>query len=510
MLKQLKSTCAAGLLLLSVLAFSACDDRLLSDDYGPCPGSSSEAADSAALYLSFTMRVAGSGDTRADDDGTWGGAYTTDETTYDAVINPEEVHVALFSEAGEYVTTAARLSCTEASGTYQYYGVVEASLLKAGSTYRCMVVANTASVDFTQLSTQTYQAAALPQGGATNNYYIPMWGVRTFTYTKSSEAIEPILMLRAAAKCRIHFSEDLLKVDSKLKLKDVQYHSLTSQGYIAPTGYQTAASTGEISYTTCFNPAPTDDPTKVKLDENGEIVVDSINGMVMEDNTTVLDFLTEETTEGTTSAILYMPECVSDGTEVSFITMTVESSAGEAEYSVLLRSNNSNNLTRNHVYDLQITGIENGLTINMSAYWGWDYERTYFSDQISYQGETPIEWTAGTYSTIDYENKVVTLLSGVTLICQVNLKTPTQCKWVATLTTLDADDTSDAIIFSDEESTYLSGTIDGINMAVLRIQAADPNNNRQHRYSLRVYVRRQDKTTTELDEASGWTIVQTY
>jgi hypothetical protein len=340
-----------------------------------------------------------------------------------------------------------------------------------------------------------------------------MWGVRTFTYTKSSEAIEPILMLRAAAKCRIHFSEDLLNVDSQLKLKDVQYHSLTSQGYIAPTGYLTAASTGEISYTNCFNPAPTDDPTKVKLDENGEIVMDTNGEMVMEDNTTVLDFLTEnvgtKTTEGTTSAILYMPECVSDGTEVSFITMTVESSAGEAEYSILLRSNNSNNLTRNHVYDLQITGIENGLTINMSAYWGFAFGTTYFTNQIAYQGN-PIEWTAGTYSTIDYENKVVTLLSGVTLICQVNLKTPIQCKWVATLTTLDADDTSDAIIFSDEESTYLSGTIDGINMAVLRIQAADPNNNRQHRYSLRVYVRRQDKTTTELDEASGWTIIQTY
>jgi hypothetical protein len=537
MLKQLKSTCAAGLLLLSVLAFSACDDRLLSDDYGPCPGSSSEAADSAALYLSFTMRVAGSGDTRADDV-TWGGVYTTDETAYDAVINPEEVHVALFSEAGEYLSEVQRITCSEiTAGTYQYYGLLDAEQLTEGSPYRCMVVANAGDVDFTQLSTLTYQASDLPQGGDTHSFYIPMWGVQTFTLQKGNSEMKTIEMLRAAAKCRIHFSEELLKeATEEISLKSVEFHSYNTDGYVVPTGYSEVSKTTKLSYTNCFNPTEAQ-PTYAMTEFNGfllevEQTYDPIP-FIAEPNQTQID-------GGMRHAVGYFPECQIETNQKAYLSITIQSKSQdntviESTYDVPFYEPGSTstlreNLVRNHVYDLTITKILHQLSITIKAdTWERQYSSINFLQEISFQekyGEGVIKWesseSGSTYGAIDQENKTITLLKGVTLVGTIGFRTPVGGTVLATLTSADADDTANAIVFVEDRNveadengivagtTYISVEIDGLKLVTLRIRAAEENNTRQHRSKLQIYVKYANGTTQKVEALGEWTIIQTY
>jgi hypothetical protein len=513
MLKQLKSTSVAGLLLLSVLAFSACDDRLLSDDYGPCPGSSSEAADSAALYLSFTMRVAGSGDTRADD-GTWGGVYTTDETAYDAVINPEEVHVALFSETGEYLSEVQRITCSEiTAGTYQYFGLLDAEQLTEGNSYRCMVVANAGDVDFTQLSTLTYQASDLPQGGDTHSFYIPMWGVQTFTLQKGNSEMKTIEMLRAAAKCRIHFSDEMLAKDSEIAIKNAKINICNHDGYVVPTGFNEVSRTEKLSYNDCYNPTTPLPSYVFPTDENGNITSVQPN-----ENRAHLNFMSEVEkvstfTAATNCAIAYVPECVNTKNDDINITLTLVTSTGTATYTIPFQLPNSeelrDRLTRNHIYDLTIQGAQNGLNLRLTVSWDSYSGSTYFDDNITFEANSdPIEWAEGTYYSIDKENKVITLLNDVTLIGEISMLTPASCIWLATLTAVDSEDANNPIVFSDGK-TYATGRIDGINKSTLRIKAANSTTTTQHKVSLTFYLQNTDQTTQEISELNGWTIVQT-
>jgi hypothetical protein len=148
------------------------------------------------------------------------------------------------------------------------------------------------------------------------------------------------------------------------------------------------------------------------------------------------------------------------------------------------------------------------LTLNTSAYWGFGFYRTDFTNQITFSDD-PIKWAEATYGNIDTENKTITLLKGVELIAEISLLTPTNCTWLANLTPTDSDDTTNAIVFSNN-NTYCSGIIDGINKVTLRIKAAADNNSMQHKSSLAFYVQFADGTSHRVTELDGWTIVQTY
>lgn len=445
--------------------------------------------------FALTLVVDGIADTR--DGGTWGDNYTSDDTAYDANINTDDVHVAIFDTDGNLVIDVNGLTCIKlATGTYQYYGKINGDKFTNGAQYRCMVVANTGGeVDFANISTLTYQASSLPQGNNINNFYLPMWGVHTFTFNKSDESqnIGDVYMLRSAVKCRIYFSSDLINSNPDLVLKDVKFNSLSPEGYVAPTGYNTVGETKSLSYTDCFNPAPTVDVTASSSVQPVNFISETTLGSLEDGSNTVVG---------------YFPECSTGGTNIADITLTLVSSNGTKEYTVPLDIDGSTSLTRNHIYDLKIVSINYGLTLNTNAYWGFGFYWTDFTNQITFSDD-PIKWAEATYGNIDTENKTITLLKGVELIAEISLLTPTNCTWLANLTPTDSDDTTNAIVFSNN-NTYCSGIIDGINKVTLRIKAAADNNSMQHKSSLAFYVHFADGTSHRVTELDGWTIVQTY
>ncbi len=478
------------------------------------------------FHIAFTLTINSPSTSRADNT-TWGDTYDQDNVTYDAVINPFDISVALFDTDGNLMGAVTRLNCYELEdGTYQYYGLVskenfydKSIKFEVGKKYRCMVVANTGveNVDFANIDKLTFKAESLPQGDNTNNFYVPMWGVHSFTFAKSgdTQSIGNIDMLRSAVKCRIHFSDELLEKSPELRLVDVKFNCLSPDGYVVPAGYNAVNETTALSYIDCYNPAPTVDPSSFKLDENGEIIKDE-NGEAV-DNTVSIPLFSDAngnletiTTDGTTSAMCYFAEC-STASKVVNLNVTLKSNAGESEYSLPIEINNTDQLTRNHVYDLEITDVEFGLTVSMSSYWGFGFYRTQFTDNVTYNGKA-ITWVKGTYLSVDEETNTVILNSGVVLEAQIPIITPVGCAWIATLSAVDSNDTTNAIIFDtgnteDDIQTSVSGYIDGISVISLKIKAATDNNSMQHKSKLSLLVQRADGATIKVDDID-WTIVQ--
>lgn len=505
----MKRYLAAGFLLLLALFISACHSDFSDDEeLYPVPTD----ADSTRLYVSFTMTVSEGGGTRADAeegetaDEKWGDSYKSEATDYDAVINPEEVHVALFSATGAYLTTVKRLECYPAgAGTCQYRGeVTETELLTSGTEYRCMVVANTASVDFTQLSSLTYEASDLPQEASTE-YYIPAWGVQSFKLEGKETELGTISLLRAAVKCRICLS-DALKTSGN-ELQSVKFHTRNLDGYIAPTGFDTKATT-DLSIAGCFRPTEAQKYYEV-------------DGFVKEKPYTAMDFFAEpEAADGT--LVCYFPECENTVTNEAYLTVTIDNGETTTEYEWKF---DSKQLVRNHLYDMTITKISKEVSISVTACtWDLQYSSVNFTEEIAYQeeyGDGVIKWEEGTYGQVDQTSKTITLLKGVTLVGTIGFRSPIGGTVLATMASDDADDTSNSILFVSGRTvtstsgtvsgtTYTTSEIDGKNLVIFYIRAANENNSRQHRASLQVYVKNLDGTTQEVSGLKGWTILQPY
>jgi hypothetical protein len=147
----------------------------------------------------------------------------------------------------------------------------------------------------------------------------------------------------------------------------------------------------------------------------------------------------------------------------------------------------------------------------MSSYWSFGFYRTQFTDNVTYNGDA-ITWVKGTYLSVDKESSTVILDSGVVLEAQIPIITPVGCAWIATLSAVDSNDTTNAIIFDtgnteNDIQTSVSGIIDGISVISLKIKAATENNSMQHKSKLSLLVQRADGATIKVKDID-WTIVQ--
>jgi hypothetical protein len=477
--------------------------------------------DEDEIAFTFTLTVNNDGATARGT--TWGDEYVSQETTYDNSININDVHVAIFDAEGTFMQNVDDLNCYKiGEGVYQYYGKIkrktsdDKDFFEYGSKYRCMVVANSAPtsgvIDFEKINEETFLVSNLPQG-TSSDIYIPMWGVQTFEIEKGVDTQDAgtIWMLRAAAKCRLHFSEDLLKEtgNENLQLIDVKFRCSNANGYVVPNGYDTADNTRSIDYVQCFN--PTTQGTSKK-----STTISFINETALINGT---DALTISEDNGTQSAIAYLPECTNASSAEVDMEVTVFDGQNKSVHTVPLKLQDiDQSLTRNHVYDLTITGIKYGLTFTLMNTWQWSTSKTvYYDDDITWKGD--LVWSG--WDTIDTENKIVTLKKGTTLIGEIDIVSPINSQWFTSLTTQDPTEPKSSIIFIDGVSatydssglvvgtTYTSGTIDGENKVTFYIRASDEASKTEHRSTLTMMVIYGEDKSTVIKELSGWTIVQT-
>jgi hypothetical protein len=307
-------------------------------------------------------------------------------------------------------------------------------------------------------------------------------------------------------KCRIYLS-DALKTSGN-KLLSVQFHTRNLDGYIAPTGFDTKATTTDLSIAGCFR------PTEVQ-----KYWVDS--GFVKEKPYTAMSFFAEQGA-ATGPLVCYFPECENTVTNEAYLTVTIGSGGTTTEYKWKF---NREQLVRNHLYDLEITNISKDVSISVTACtWDLQYSSVDFTKEIAYQeeyGDGAIKWEEGTYGQVDQTSKTITLLKGVTLVGTIGFRSPIGGTVLATMASDDADDTSNSILFVSGRTvtstsgtvtgtTYTTSEIDGKNLVIFYIRAANENNSRQHRASLQVYVKKLDGTTQEVSGLKGWTILQPY
>jgi hypothetical protein len=255
-----------------------------------------------------------------------------------------------------------------------------------------------------------------------------------------------------------------------------------------------------------------------------------VDGFVKEKPYTAMSFFAEPGV-ATGPLVCYFPECENTATNEAYLTVTIGSGETTTEYEWKF---NREQLVRNHLYDLEITNISKDVSISVTACsWDLQYSSVDFTEEIAYQeeyGDGAIKWEEGTYGQVDQTSKTITLLKGVTLVGTIGFRSPIGGTVLATMASDDADDTANSILFvsgrtvtSTSESdtgtstsatvtgtTYTTSEIDGKNLVIFYIRAANENNSRQHRASLQVYVKKLDGTTQEVSGLKGWTILQPY
>jgi hypothetical protein len=465
--------CCGSSLMLT--AMTSCSDGAGADE--PVGATTSHE-----LLITFSMEAPRARGTSRANGTTWADNTNIDSEAYDSGIDPETVNVAIYSTSGSLIATVERVTCTKADdGTYTYYGRVTNGSYTSGATYRCMVTANTSStVNFSRLGSQTFSPLDA------TNFNLPLWGVKTFTYNIDSNDIGRVDMLRAAAKCRICLSDDMLA--KGFTLSNVKLNTQSTTGFVAPNGYASAANTAELDYNDCFNPAPRDAAASQLL------------------------FSAEPNTEN--SYIIYFAECTNTTDAPVTAELTLNSKDMTANtYTVNFKDYNTQQpytqLTRNHLYNFEITGAQHEIevTSNVSD-WTVDEETLEFENNITIEGDKKLYWTEGTYAGINEDEHYVTLLGGVELQGVIKFRTPVAATWFATLTAANSDDNNNAILF-DNRSTYATGTIDGVHETTLHIVPDDEDNAVQHSATLTIYVKFIDGSTTRVSEIEPWTIIQT-
>lgn len=502
-----------------------------------------EVAETDAPTVTFTLSVDRENTRATRDGGRWRDSYTTDPAQYDAVIDPEEVFAYLTDTKGNLVFRVEDLTCfqvgeSETQKTYQYYGEVPEAFRTAitnGTKYRCIITANTSEIKVSDTPADTELGAAqfdlndLPSTALPENgYKIPMWGVGGFVWNTSKEvqSVGDVSMLRAAAKCRIHLSDDLVKAG--YKLGDVTLYGVNDTGNVWPNNWEKVDETIDLYW-----------------DKGGSVY--GFNPTQMSATTGRSTFWDEPGTDPGTSKIVYFPErdnrantstdaatsgtaTTEDGTATSGTATTEDGSPSNAKVIILKKGvsikdangkdkeftvefkdytrdtdNYYTDLQRNHVYDFEVRAIGSDLTLNLKvAKWNEESTEVNYSETIS--GNFNIEWEGYMYKN---ENNI-TLETNKEVTAEFELDTPMGAAWIASLAP-EADDVDNSFYISvgdDTSNTIQSatGTIDG-KPITLRIGCNNWDNKVQHKAKLTVYVVVNGKSK-QVEKLSKWTIIQ--
>ncbi len=500
----------AGLLLL-LLAVTGC----ISETNEEC-----ESSDDAPARVAFTLTVArnGANGTRS---------VGTEQTLYDAAVNPESVQAYLVNPADDntLAATLEELRCyfvgtdDDGDSIYQYYGTVdkENATMTDGANYRCMITANTPDalpVTDKALPAATAWSYALTQLPTTTQgaHYIPLWGVQTFTWKKGAEVqrVGTVPLLRAATKTRVSLGSKM--TEEGYTLTSVKLLNAPTTGYVLPAHYTEVAATDVLNPTEtatvdCFNPW-----TPTAVDETTPTV---------DSEPTTADVVFHAEPGNTAALIAYAPEHALATQEDSKIEVHLAKGGSEIDtpYYIYYKDYDLYNkyaedaiyteLQRNRVYNFTVTGISTGLYADLSVNWDEEEEEIDFTEHAS--GEWIISWKEGTYESLNEESKLVTVKSSVPTELSFNMQTPVGATWFAMLaqSSTSADDYIPFKFVTDSgDDTSVSGKITKGTTVTLRVKATNAETTIQHEAVLNVYIKYINGLTRKVEELSGWRFVQ--
>ncbi|MBO7198550.1 MAG: hypothetical protein J6V26_00790 [Alistipes sp.] len=211
-------------------------------EFGDCPSFDEPHS------VSFVLAIDPPGTTRA----AWGDSEPSDEigTGFENRILPESLRVEIYTADNSYVGEVEELvywPISEDGNRYQFQGKVPVALLDSAASlpvgttpnYKFMVFANCDRGDNASI---TYEFDDLDfTSGA-----IPMWGVKQADITNllndRVQQLGTISLLRAVAKVEIIVDEALS--GCTINEASINYHN--RQGYVLPTGWDTAVSTTSL------------------------------------------------------------------------------------------------------------------------------------------------------------------------------------------------------------------------------------------------------------------------
>lgn len=365
------------------------------------------------------------------------------EEYYDNFIDLTSIQVLLLDAAtNTYLGKVGDLLWTRSrENLYLFKGRVDkkANNLRSGASYKIMVLANAPAVNSTtsldNLQFQLYSANA-----SDNTRYIPLCGVKGNTILTlaagQTQDLGTIHMLRSMAKVNVSLADDV--VASGYTLKRVSINRYNKGGHCLPTGWDTTEQAIDLNLDACLHPLTT-----------------SLQA-------------TEKTFEvKNNSSVFYLTEYRNQGNDPASLSVTVEKDGKEYIFSDALEFKKYENgiakaerydVLRNHLYNFKIHGVYGaslGLNCTVKE---WNLLETVVDFTNVLTVNNYIEWTSGTYESLDKNSAEITLAeNNVPLTCTFSLATPKGATWYAELVTVEsAADNPSPFGFVDEKGEFLT------------------------------------------------------
>lgn len=329
---------------------------------------------------------------------------------------------------------------------------------------------------------------------SSTSIHIPMYGLSSFTmsesdmyYSRPDDRIElgDISMLRAMMKVRL--------------IDDIQGKS--DDGYPRITG-ATLIYKSVNGYVTPDDPANYKNGYQVHTDriaatdgtQTNEVTMRA--GTIVENSWVACAPVQSLTSFGPSLRVTAVRDAASEPQTFDLDIASIEGITAETMW--------GSTMLRNHVYTLNVTGVNFGTTLTLTATVAdWDDSEFNFdfSDDVStIDQEGKITWTEGTYANIIDETTLIMSPwhdgKSVAAICRFGLATPLGALWTASLLVDEGD--SDAFLFVDadgnpfvdadgNELSTVEGRIDGT-LATLRIATRNETPAQNNRVRLQIVV----------------------
>lgn len=367
----------------------------------------------------------------------------------DVELTINTLTMALYDTDNKFVGNVSDLIMLQKDddGTRRYLGKLpvksdNTDLIEQGKEYKLMLFANCNPTE-TDLA-NPYEITFRHETPTQPTKEIPMWGVIspvTFTLDKQvAQEIGSIDLLRAMAKIAVGLSPELRAQGYSLTGPYIDDANFT--GYLLPKGWSTVGATAEID--------PDNAIHEYKVIEHQELG------------------LTAFTDDGYWRA--YMPEISSTEGSRPVISLRVQKDGSQVgdfnlqfgDYDAAGRfiPGSYRDVVRNHIYRYNITGVGTDLNValNVDPWIDNNTEEWDYSNTVGVNASERLEWTYGTYYSIDTE--AARLIVGNDIQqpaeCTFRISSPVGATWTAYLIPANDDTTREDFTFVDADGNDLA------------------------------------------------------